>query len=144
MTTPTFTRRDVLAASAAGIALTVLAGCPSNKDKSTAITTGTIDIGPASDYPAGTVSTKFLADHGIAIVNQSGPVVAVNPKCTHLGCMTAWKPEINQFLCPCHKSQFNILGQPTKGPATKPMAAIAAEAKPDGTLSVNLDKLFHA
>jgi Rieske Fe-S protein len=141
----TLSRRDVLAASAAGVALTVLGGCPTNpKDKVPLVTSGTVNIGPAADYPAGTVSTKFMGQNGIVITNESGPVIAILNKCTHLGCPTDWKTDINQFVCPCHKSQFNIIGQPTKGPAKRPMLATPATPNPDGTLSVNLDKLYHA
>jgi len=146
MTTPnSFTRREVLSASAAGIALTVLGGCTDTKKETPApITTGVVDIGPARDYPAGTVSGKYLAMYGIAIANDSGQVLAIRPICTHKGCVTAWKAESNQFVCPCHESRFNILGQPLSGPAKLPMKGTAAKATPAGTLTVDLDALYRA
>ena len=31
---------------------------------------------------------------------------AVSAVCTHLGCITQWKPEADQIACPCHGSKF--------------------------------------
>jgi len=142
MIDPVLSRREVLAAASAGIALSVLGGCATDStDKPKVITTGSVDIGPAANYPAGTVNQQYLAQYGFVVVNESGPVVAVRPICTHKGCLTKWKPEINQFECPCHESRFNMLGQVTQGPAKASMRAIAAAPTAEGTLVVSLDKL---
>jgi nitrite reductase/ring-hydroxylating ferredoxin subunit len=145
------TRREILAN---GLALTAgltvlgplvgcLAGCATDKkEHSAAITSGVVSLGPATDYPAGTVSSKFLAQYGIAIANDSGPVLVIRPVCTHRGCLAAWDEEQNQFVCPCHGSHYNLLGQVLKGPARQPMAGLPATRNADGTLSIDLTRLY--
>ena len=38
-------------------------------------------------------------------------VTAFNATCPHAGCMVSFKPERNQFQCPCHTSAFEVDGQ---------------------------------
>ena len=50
--------------------------------------------------------------------------VAVDIKCTHKGCLGAYKHEMENapsFECPCHGSKFDMTGKPLNGPATKPL-----------------------
>jgi cytochrome b6-f complex iron-sulfur subunit len=54
-------------------------------------------------------------------------VVAINPKCTHKGCIVAWKAEEKKYECPCHESDFAANGQVLKGPATEPLATYPAK-----------------
>lgn len=142
-------RREALAtttllATAAGTALcSGLGACGSmSHEKKSLITTGTVNIGPAASYPAGTVSSSFLERYGILIVNESGTPIAIRPKCTHMGCIAKWNPSETEFQCPCHGSRFDLLGRPTKGPAKKPLPALAATPAPDNTLTIDLDKLY--
>lgn len=36
--------------------------------------------------------------------------------CPHLGCRVHWKPEDNEFLCPCHMGIFDAAGKAVSGP----------------------------
>ena len=139
-------RRDLLKGAAAAVSLSVistsLGGCETTPEKPKLITTGVVNVGPARDYPAGTVSMAYAPTHGIALANDSGTVLAININCTHKHCTTKWDNTKNQFIFPCHGSQFGLMGQVVKGPATQPLSGIAAMRNADGTLSVNLDKLF--
>ena len=45
-------------------------------------------------------------------------------RCTHLGCLTAWKPELGIIACPCHGSKFTSseaaqAGDKIEGPAPR-------------------------
>lgn len=142
-------RRDLLKTgivTTAGVALSgvLLEGCVSDKirEKPAKVITGIVNIGPARQYPAGTVSLAFLEAHGIAIANDSDTVIAIRPVCTHAGCAAPWHEELNRFVCPCHRSTFSLLGQVLSGPARKPLPEVLAIKNEDGTLSVNLDKLY--
>jgi Rieske Fe-S protein len=140
------TRRDVLratgATAAAACAGGLLAGCQGMLPAPEA-TSGTVNIGPASDYPAGTASMKYQVKYGIIIANDSGTRVALRSKCTHLGCTELkWDEKIRGYECPCHHSQFSLLGISTKGPAKKPLAKVVCQQVPDGTLTVDLAKLY--
>jgi cytochrome b6-f complex iron-sulfur subunit len=139
------TRRDVLRAAGATAAATyaggLLTSCQGYLPAPEA-TTGTVNIGPASDYPAGTVSMKYQVKYGIIIANDSGTRVALLSLCTHLGCTDLdWDDKTRNLECPCHHSKFSILGVLSAGPAKKNLAMIPCKQESDGTLSVDLSKL---
>ena len=139
------TRRDLLvAAGAVAVAsCAALQGCQiQEKDQPVLITAGTVNIGPASDFPAGRANLKFLTTYGIIIANDSGTRVAIRPKCTHQGGIVEWDEKARGYVCPCHGSRFSILGIPVKGPAIKPLPLVACQTEADGTLTVDLTKLY--
>ena len=137
------TRREALATTGAAVALSCLLGTCQNPDKAKPplVSSGTVPVGTAEDYPAGTANGKYLATYGIFIANDSGTPVAIRAKCTHMGCTVAWKAGDRGYECPCHHSKFSLLGLPLIGPATRPLFVIACARQPDGTLTVDLTKL---
>lgn len=42
---------------------------------------------------------------------------ALNGECSHLGCIVPWNAFENKFVCPCHGSQYDALGNVLRGPA---------------------------
>jgi Rieske Fe-S protein len=140
-------RREVvlgaMGAAAAGVVCCGVAGCGAmKKDEPKVIQTGVVNIGSAGKYPAGKVNQQWLGMYGIVVANDSGPVMAIRPRCTHLYCTVKWKAADFQFECPCHGSKFDLIGRVTEGPAKRPLAAVEAEAAGDGTLTVDLDRLY--
>ena len=59
--------------------------------------------------------------------------------CTHLGCVTQWKPDAEMIACPCHGSKFKSDGTKIEGPAPRPLPHFAISLTADGELLV--DKL---
>jgi len=94
-------------------------------------------IGPPDDYPANSVT--YLPDQEVYIVRTQEGFFAESAICTHLGCITQWKPELNMIACPCHGSKFKRDGSVDAGPAPRPLAHFAIRLMPDGDLLV--DKL---
>lgn len=139
-------REAVAAACALAAACAGIGGCRSieskEKEQPAQITSGTVSLGKASEFPAGTAHLQFLALYGIVVVNDSGMPVAVRPKCTHQGCAVKWTEEQRQFVCPCHGSRFSLLGLPTHGPAQRPLPAVACAEGADGTVTVDLTRLY--
>lgn len=88
-------------------------------------------------YPVGTVT--FRQNEQVYIVRTEAGFYAVSAVCTHLGCVTQWKPEANQIACPCHGSKFQPDGKKIEGPAPRPLPHFAISLSPDGELVV--DKL---
>jgi len=88
-------------------------------------------------YPLNSVT--YLQNQQVYIVRKEEGFYAVSAVCTHLGCITQWKPEANQIACPCHGSKFRIDGTKIEGPAPRPLAHFAIALTPDGELLV--DKL---
>jgi len=102
-------------------------------------------IGPPSDYPLGTVSTKWTAARGIWVVHTDqyqgkDSIYALASVCTHLGCTPSWLDGEQKFKCPCHGSGFYITGINFEGPAPRPLERVALRIAADGMLEV--DKSF--
>ena len=49
--------------------------------------------------------------------DESGELVAVSPRCTHLGCQVNWNRAERSGDCPCHGSRFSPDGEVLHGPA---------------------------
>lgn len=88
-------------------------------------------------YPVNSVS--YLQDQQVYIVRSTEGFYAVSAVCTHLGCITQWKPEANQIACPCHGSKFTPEGAKIEGPAPRPLPHFLISLTGDGELLV--DKL---
>lgn len=84
-------------------------------------------------------SVTFLQDQQVYIVRTSTGFYAVSAVCTHLGCVTQWKPDANRIACPCHGSKFQSDGKKIEGPAPRPLPHYSITLTADGELLV--DKL---
>ena len=88
-------------------------------------------------YPVHSVT--FLQDQQVYIVRMPEGFYAVSAVCTHLGCITQWKPDTDTIACPCHGSKFKADGTKIEGPAPRPLPHFAVSLTADGELLV--DKL---
>lgn len=88
-------------------------------------------------YPLNTVT--YLPEQQVYVVRTSEGFFAVSAVCTHLGCVTQWKPEADQIACPCHGSKFTRDGVKIEGPAPRPLPHFLITLTLDGELQV--DKL---
>ena len=52
---------------------------------------------------------------------SDGGFLAVSLKCSHLGCSVLWNEEKNKFICPCHASTFDLVGDVINPPAPRPL-----------------------
>ena len=86
-------------------------------------------------YPVNSVT--FLQDQQVYIVRTTGGFYAVSAVCTHLGCITQWKPETNMIACPCHGSKFRRNGTKIEGPAPRPLPRLSLTLTADGELQVD-------
>ena len=93
--------------------------------------------GAPEDFPVNSVT--YIRDQQVYIVRMSAGFYAVSAVCTHLGCITQWKPEEDQIACPCHGSKFSREGAKVSGPAPRALPHFAVRLAPDGQLVV--DKL---
>ncbi len=88
-------------------------------------------------YPVHSVT--FLQDQQVYIVRMPEGFYAVSAVCTHLGCVTQWKPDAEMIACPCHGSKFKSDGTKIEGPAPRPLPHFGISMTADGELLV--DKL---
>ena len=97
----------------------------------------TFQAGSLDDYPVNSVT--YIQDQQVYIVRTEKALWAMSAVCTHLGCITQWKPESDQIACPCHGSKFGRNGHVEAGPAPRPLPHFAVRLTADGALEV--DKL---
>ncbi|MDY6785820.1 MAG: Rieske (2Fe-2S) protein [Cyanobacteriota bacterium] len=62
---------------------------------------------------------------------ETSVLSAVNPTCTHQGCIVEFEAEGQILACPCHGSKFALDGQVTDGPADRPLATLEAKEEED-------------
>ncbi|MBQ9298325.1 MAG: FAD-dependent oxidoreductase [Clostridia bacterium] len=59
--------------------------------------------------------------------DENGKIYAVNPTCTHLGCLLTWNNLDKTWDCPCHGSRFDYTGKNLYDPAFKDLQIIDIE-----------------
>ncbi len=101
-------------------------------EPSTTFRAGNPDLFPAN-------SVTYMQDQQVYIVRTKDGFYAVSAVCTHLGCITQWKPEADQIACPCHGSKFKRDGTKIEGPAPRSLPHFSITLTADGELLV--DKL---
>ncbi len=94
-----------------------------------------INAGKPESYPLDSVTLDV--NSGIYIIHSKEGFFSLSAVCTHLGCMTAWKPELGMIACPCHGSKFQQTGQKIEGPAPKPLPWKRMWVSDDGDLMVD-------
>jgi cytochrome b6-f complex iron-sulfur subunit len=99
---------------------------------------GVVTAGPVDSFPHGSI-TEFPAGRFFLVRAQDGGFLAVYRRCTHLGCSVSWKPDQNQFLCPCHGSHFDFYGDVENPPAPRALDAFAVIIE-DGMVKVDTSR----
>jgi cytochrome b6-f complex iron-sulfur subunit len=94
-----------------------------------------VNAGKPDRYPPDSVTLDPLT--GIYIVRDPQGFFALSAICTHLGCLTAYKPELGIIACPCHGSKFDKNGIKIAGPAPKPLPWLRTWLSDDGELMVD-------
>lgn len=94
-----------------------------------------VSVGKPEHFPVGSVTldTRF----SIFVVRLQEGFYALSAVCTHLGCLSAWKPETGTIACPCHGTAFRRDGAVMAGPAPKPLPWLKLWLNDDGNLMVD-------
>ena len=95
----------------------------------------TVNAGRPESYPLDSVTLDV--NSGIYVIHSKEGFFSLSAVCTHLGCLTAWKPELGIIACPCHGSKFNQNGEKLEGPAPKPLPWKRMWLSDDGDLMVD-------
>ncbi len=94
-----------------------------------------VNAGRPDHYPPDSVTLDPAT--GIYVVRAAQGFFALSAVCTHLGCLTAYKPELGIIACPCHGSKFNRDGTKIEGPAPKPLPWLRVWISDEGDLMVD-------
>lgn len=101
-----------------------------------------VNAGRAEKYGLDSVTLDSVS--AIYLIRVQEGFFALTAICTHLGCMTAWKPELGMIACPCHGSHFNREGQKLAGPAPKPLPWLRTWVSEDGDIMVDRSTVIPA
>jgi cytochrome b6-f complex iron-sulfur subunit len=94
-----------------------------------------INAGKPESFPLDSVTLDV--NSGIYIIHSKEGFFSLSAVCTHLGCLTAWKPDLGIIACPCHGSKFKPEGDKIEGPAPKPLPWKRMWITEDGDLMVD-------
>ena len=94
-----------------------------------------VNAGKPDQYPADSVTLD--PQEAIYVVRSAEGFYALSAICTHLGCLTAWKPELGIIACPCHGSKFDRNGVKIAGPAPRPLPWLRMWLNEDGDLMID-------
>jgi cytochrome b6-f complex iron-sulfur subunit len=97
------------------------------------------NLGKPDRFPPDSVTADPVT--GVYIVHASEGYYALSATCTHLGCLTAWKPELDIIACPCHGSKFNRRGIKVDGPAPRPLPWLKTWVSDEGDLLVDRSEI---
>jgi cytochrome b6-f complex iron-sulfur subunit len=74
--------------------------------------------GNVEDFPKNSVTPDRVNKYFI-IRSEDGGFLALSLICSHLGCSVIWDKAKNQFICPCHSSAFDRMGNVINSPAPR-------------------------
>ena len=101
-----------------------------------------VNMGKPESYQLDSVTLDV--DARIFVIHAQEGFFALNAVCTHLGCLTAWKPDTGRIECPCHGSKFAVFqpagktpGEKVEGPAPKPLPWLKMSLSDEGELVVD-------
>jgi Rieske Fe-S protein len=75
---------------------------------------------------------------GVFLRRDNGELLALDARCTHLGCLVAWEPLRRRFVCPCHRSQYGPTGEVLQGPAARNLRRLDLAVQEDGGVRVEV------
>ncbi|HEY2839673.1 MAG TPA: Rieske 2Fe-2S domain-containing protein [Pirellulales bacterium] len=79
--------------------------------------------------------TRFPAEPiGAVFLRRTGPktVEALSACCPHLGCFVDFKPQREEYQCPCHTSAFSVDGAFISGPSPRGLDTLECVVKSEG------------
>ncbi|MGI0491865.1 ubiquinol-cytochrome c reductase iron-sulfur subunit [Alkalinema pantanalense CENA528] len=92
-------------------------------------TTNAIAIGEAADLDKAGFIKGQAGDKPVVAVKVKDQITAVNPTCTHKGCVVDWKADQQKFVCPCHGATYAADGSAPTKPASNPLATYAVKVE---------------
>ena len=82
---------------------------------------GPIQVARSTEIAEGAAKAVKVGAINVLIIRTGGKLVAVNPKCTHLGCLVKWESKTLKIKCPCHSATFEADGTKPTTPADRPL-----------------------
>ncbi len=77
-----------------------------------------LSVGAVGDFAPDSV-TPFRPGRLYICRLEDGGFLAISLKCSHLGCSVGWDASSEKFVCPCHSSSFDKVGNVLSPPAPR-------------------------
>ena len=74
--------------------------------------------GNIEDFTVNSVTADRINKYFL-VRRDDGGFLALSLTCPHLGCSVLWNSTENRFICPCHSSAFDNLGNVINSPAPR-------------------------
>ncbi|MBA3647198.1 MAG: Rieske 2Fe-2S domain-containing protein [Chitinophagales bacterium] len=107
-------------ASSAIVFLNQIGGCKKT-DTTIPVVDFTIDLTDPQYSALQNLGGFIYRDNVIVAHTPINGYVALSQICTHEACTVQFEVAQNDFLCPCHDSHFDLIGNVTSGPAPLPL-----------------------
>jgi cytochrome b6-f complex iron-sulfur subunit len=76
---------------------------------------------PLASLPPGERVRVIHQGRPVELRREGGRVVARSLTCTHFACEVRWRPDEEDYLCPCHDGRFGPNGRVLGGPPNRPL-----------------------
>ena len=113
-----------------------LVACGESEVNNTANAEELLSIGTVSQLD----EAGFLLDKEaevLVIKDSQGEIKAVNPTCTHQGCIVDWSADEDRFICPCHNAKYAPDGEVLAKPAPSSLSTYQVQ-EDNGNILVSL------
>lgn len=85
---------------------------------------GPVQVAKSSEIAEGAAKAVKVGPVNVLVIRTGGKLLAVNSKCTHLGCLVKWDERTSKIKCPCHSATFEADGTKPTSPADRPLAPL--------------------
>lgn len=107
---------------------------PSSGDKGAS---SEVKIASVDEVPTGNARKFMFNGKAAVLLHMPAGFRAFGSVCTHLGCISSWKPDENILFCPCHLGKFDPnTGAVISGPPPSPLPAIELSVKEGAVYAV--------
>ena len=97
-----------------------------------------VRIASVDEIPAGTAKTFVFNGKAAVLLHMPAGFRAFGAVCTHLGCISYWKPDESVIYCPCHIGKYDPnTGAVISGPPPSPLPAIDISVKEGAVYALN-------
>jgi menaquinol-cytochrome c reductase iron-sulfur subunit len=91
----------------------------------------TVPVMQSSGWSESHLKQAVWVDEG-----EDGTPRVFSARCPHEGCRVDWRPNTNEYVCPCHDSRFTREGARLQGPVKRGLDPLPARRKDDGSIEV--------
>jgi len=91
---------------------------------------GEVEVGPISEVAANSAKIfRFGTKPGILVHLSDNDFRAFSAVCTHLSCTVEYRPDHQDFYCPCHAGVYDLNGRNIGGPPPGPLEEYHVELR---------------